>query len=60
MTAQKLIVLKEDKTVVPTLKNIVRDNEGFFARLFHPGKTLGWNDYMPYGRSMGCEAPTWT
>lgn len=38
MTAQKLIVLKGDKTIVPELKNIVTENEGFFSKLFHSKK----------------------
>lgn len=33
-TAQKLIILKGDKSVVPALKDIVEGNEGFFANLF--------------------------
>lgn len=38
MTAQKLIILKGDKSVVPGLKKIVEGNEGFFAKLFHGDK----------------------
>ena len=34
MTAQKLIVLKNDSTVIPLLKETVEGNETFFARLF--------------------------
>jgi mono/diheme cytochrome c family protein/glucose/arabinose dehydrogenase len=41
MTAQKLIVVKEDKSVVPALREIVTGNEGFFASLFHSGKDFG-------------------
>lgn len=41
MTAQKLIVLKADKSVVGDLKETVEGNEGFFAKLFSPGKDFG-------------------
>ena len=37
-TAQKLIVLKADKTVVPDLIETVEGNESWFAKLFHPEK----------------------
>ena len=36
MTAQKLLILKEEKSIVPQLKEMALDNEGFFASLFHP------------------------
>lgn len=36
ITAQKLLILKEDKSVVPNLKEMALHNEGFFASLFHP------------------------
>ena len=38
MTAQKLIILKNDLSVVPALIKIVEGNEGFFVSLFNPGK----------------------
>lgn len=38
MTAQKLIIVKGDKTVVDDLKDIVDGNEGFFAKLFSSDK----------------------
>jgi mono/diheme cytochrome c family protein len=41
MTAQKLLVVKADKSVVPDLKKMALDNEGFFAGLFHPDKDFG-------------------
>jgi mono/diheme cytochrome c family protein/glucose/arabinose dehydrogenase len=41
MTAQKLLILKEDKSVVPELKEKALDNEGFFARLFNRDKDFG-------------------
>jgi mono/diheme cytochrome c family protein/glucose/arabinose dehydrogenase len=40
-TAQKLIVLKGDQSVVPDLKNVVENNETFFAKLFYPNKKFG-------------------
>lgn len=41
MTAQKLLIVKGDKSVVPELKKMALDNEGFFSRLFHPNKDFG-------------------
>jgi hypothetical protein len=41
MTAQKLLILKEDKSVVPELKEKALDNEGFFAKLFNRDKDFG-------------------
>jgi mono/diheme cytochrome c family protein len=41
MTAQKLLILKEDRSVVPELKEKALDNEGFFARLFNRDKDFG-------------------
>ncbi|MDQ3845472.1 MAG: c-type cytochrome [Bacteroidota bacterium] len=38
MTAQKLIILKGDPSVVNKLREIVQGNEGFFTKLFQPGK----------------------
>ncbi len=35
MTAQKLLILKGDKSVTGDLKNIVAGHEGFFTDLFH-------------------------
>lgn len=40
-TAQKLIILKNDLTVVPELKNIARDNTSFFDGIFNSSKDLG-------------------
>ncbi|MFY0712570.1 cytochrome C [Seonamhaeicola sp. NFXS20] len=40
-TAQKLIILKEDKTVIPKLKAIAKNNESFFGGLFGTDKDLG-------------------
>jgi mono/diheme cytochrome c family protein len=41
MTAQKLLIVKGDKTVVPQLKKIVEGNEGFFTKLFGSKKDYG-------------------
>lgn len=41
MTAQKLLIVKGDKSVVPELRKMALDNEGFFTRLFHPSKDFG-------------------
>lgn len=41
MTAQKLIILKNDQSIVPTLKNLAIDNEGFFRKLFNPDLNYG-------------------
>jgi mono/diheme cytochrome c family protein len=41
MTAQKLLIVKGDKTVVPQLKKIVEGNEGFFTKLFGSKKNYG-------------------
>ena len=41
MTAQKLLVLKGDQSVVPKLREMVAEKEGFFARLFYPDKDYG-------------------
>jgi mono/diheme cytochrome c family protein/glucose/arabinose dehydrogenase len=41
MTAQKLLVLKGDKSIVPALREKVLSNEGFFARLLHRDKDFG-------------------
>ncbi len=38
MTAQKLIILKGDKSVVPDLFEMVSGNESWFSRLIHPDK----------------------
>lgn len=40
-TAQKLIILKDDQTVVPKLKALARDNSSFFDGLFNKEKDLG-------------------
>jgi glucose/arabinose dehydrogenase/mono/diheme cytochrome c family protein len=40
-TAQKLIVLKDDKSVIPELQDIARDNSSFFGSLFGGDKDLG-------------------
>ena len=40
-TAQKLIVLKDDISVIPELKSIARDNRSFFDGLFNGDKDLG-------------------
>jgi mono/diheme cytochrome c family protein len=41
MTAQKLIIIKGDKGVVPKLEEIVKGNEGFFTKLFNGEKDFG-------------------
>jgi mono/diheme cytochrome c family protein len=41
MTAQKLIVLKNDRTVIPDLIKIVEGNESFFAKTFSSDKDFG-------------------
>lgn len=41
MTAQKLLIVKGDKSVVPELRKMALNNEGFFTRLFHPNKDFG-------------------
>lgn len=41
MTAQKLIVLKEDKTVVPELEAMAEDNTSFFDIFFKADKDFG-------------------
>jgi len=41
MTAQKLIILKNDQSVVSTLKDLAIDNEGFFRKLFNPDLNFG-------------------
>jgi mono/diheme cytochrome c family protein/glucose/arabinose dehydrogenase len=41
MTAQKLIILKKDASVVEDLEAIVRGNEGFFQTLFEDDKDYG-------------------
>jgi mono/diheme cytochrome c family protein len=41
MTAQKLLILKGDKAVLPALKKILAGNEGFFARIFKSKKDFG-------------------
>lgn len=38
MTAQKLLILKGDKSVVNDLREIVRGNENFLTKIFHPKK----------------------
>jgi mono/diheme cytochrome c family protein/glucose/arabinose dehydrogenase len=40
-TAQKLIILKNDKSVVSELQEIVKGNESFFARMFSSDKDFG-------------------
>ncbi|MDO5972350.1 cytochrome C [Flavivirga aquimarina] len=40
-TAQKLIILKEDESVIEDLKDIARDNESFFGGLFNADKDFG-------------------
>ncbi|CDF78039.1 probable cytochrome c precursor [Formosa agariphila KMM 3901] len=40
-TAQKLIILKDDKTVIPELQALARDNESFFDGLFNADKDFG-------------------
>ena len=40
-TAQKLIVLKDDKSVIPELRSIARDNASFIDGLFNSEKDLG-------------------
>ena len=40
-TAQKLIILKKDKSVVRDLAEIVEGNENWFARMLHPSKDFG-------------------
>ncbi len=40
-TAQKLIVLKGDKSVVEDLKQKLKDNESFLSTLFNPDKDFG-------------------
>ncbi len=40
-TAQKLIILKEDKSVIPKLKNMALDNKSFWNGLFDADKDLG-------------------
>lgn len=40
-TAQKLIVLKDDKSVIPELKNIAEDNTSFFDSMFNSDRDLG-------------------
>lgn len=37
-TAQKLLVIRNDQSVVADLEDIVRGNEGFFAKLFNSDK----------------------
>lgn len=41
ITAQKLIVLKGDRAIVPVLKDIIEGNEGMFSRLLSPDKDAG-------------------
>ncbi|WP_158974052.1 c-type cytochrome [Cellulophaga sp. L1A9] len=40
-TAQKLIILKDDQSVIPELKEIALDNTSFFGNLFGSDKDLG-------------------
>ncbi|MDO7172540.1 c-type cytochrome [Mariniflexile sp. AS56] len=40
-TAQKLIILKDDQSVIPKLQAIARDNSSFFDRFFSSDKDLG-------------------
>ena len=40
-TAQKLIILKDDQTIVPKLKDLARDNSSIFDGLFNKNKDLG-------------------
>ena len=40
-TAQKLIVLRGDETVIPELQDIARDNTSFFDGLFNSDKDFG-------------------
>lgn len=40
-TAQKLIILKDDQTVVPKLKALAKDNSSFLDFLFNKNKDLG-------------------
>ena len=40
-TAQKLIILKKDKSVVRDLVEIVEGNENWFTRMLHSGKDFG-------------------
>lgn len=41
MTAQQLIVLKDDQTVVPALKSLASSNISFFDRIFNSDKDFG-------------------
>lgn len=41
MTAQKLLIIKSDKSILSRLENIVEGNEGFFTKLFNPAKDFG-------------------
>lgn len=41
MTAQKLIVLKDDQTVVPALKSLASANTSFLDRIFNSDKDFG-------------------
>ena len=40
-TAQKLIILKKDKSIVRDLVEIVEGNENWFTRMLHSGKDFG-------------------
>lgn len=40
-TAQKLIILKDDKSVIPELKDVVKDNSSIFDWLFNRDKDHG-------------------
>lgn len=41
MTAQKLLIVKEETSAIPALKKMAIDNESFFQRLFSPNKDYG-------------------
>lgn len=41
MTAQKLIIVKNDLSIVTPLKSVAKDNEGFFRKLFNPDLDYG-------------------
>lgn len=40
-TAQKLLVVREDKSVVPALKSMLKHNETFFQKMFNSEKDFG-------------------
>lgn len=41
MTAQKLLIVKEETSAIPALKKMAIDNDSFFQRLFSPNKDYG-------------------